>query len=62
METYADKRESPRPCPSVFLTEDIGRGQSRWFRGEAGFNVIEARLLFGVASSRNLGYPLETRS
>ena len=28
-------RESPRPCPRDFLTEDTGRGQSRWFRVEA---------------------------
>lgn len=41
----------------MLLTEDVGRGQSRWFRGEARFNGVEARLLFGVALSRNLGYP-----
>ena len=33
--------ESPRPCP-MLLTEDIGRGQSRWFRGEVGFKLREA--------------------
>ena len=52
--------ESPRPCPLV-LTVDIGRGQSRWFRGEDSFNLIEAYLHFGVALSRNLGYPPKTR-
>jgi len=52
--------ESPRPGP-MLLTEDIGRGQSRWFRGEVGSKLLEAGLLFGVALSRNLGYPPKTR-
>ena len=52
--------ESPRPCPLI-LTVDTGRGQSRWFRGEDSFNLIEAYLHFGVALSRNLGYPPKTR-
>ncbi len=57
---FLDFGESPRPCP-LLPTVDTGRGQSRWFRGEDSSNLIEAYLRFGVALSRNLGYPPKTR-
>ena len=41
-------RESPRPYP-LLLTVDIGRGQSRWFRGEAHF--------IGMKLASTLGSP-----
>jgi hypothetical protein len=41
----------------MFLTEDTGRGLSRWFRGEASFKLQEACLLFGVASGPEFGVP-----
>src|SRR5215469_3023078 len=40
--------ESPRPCP-VKLTEDTGRGQSRWFRVGACLCCVPP---IGVALSR----------
>lgn len=46
--------ESPRPCP-VKLTEDTGRGQSRWFRVEACL-IMWSTPHFGVVLSWNLGY------
>jgi hypothetical protein len=54
LENRSGWRELPRPGP-VFLTGDIGRGLSRWFRGEVSFGLKEAILHFGVASRRNLG-------
>ncbi len=41
----------------MLLTEDTGRGLSRWFRGEASFELHEACLLFGVALGPELGVP-----